>query len=745
MKLLTGKPIGLIMGFCLIFAMILCSVGFQQLLTYAYEEQTGMIVTDASMVETKETASDSAARVSGLVYGKPVTVINEVTGDDGLQWYQITYKLKANNSVTKTAYVHTYNVLLDKDATVVANATINSNEIGLRDDAGTDGTVVLKTLHQGDKVQILDQTSVGSNLWYRVSYTVEETMTIGWVLGTYVTIDEYVYEPDLDFEDQMRALGFPESYINPLSALHAKYPNWQFVPVITELDWNDVIANESLPVRNLVSITADDAKKSVAESEYDWETNTWVPRDTGKWVTVHPDYLAYCMDPRNFINEANIFMFEALSYSETHSLEGVNAILKGTFMTDDIIDADGTTLNYANAFMTIGQNVNVSPYHLASRIRQEQGVYGDSVLISGTYPGFEGYYNYFNIGASGNTLEEVIFNGLTEAKTEGWTTRYLALLGGSTKVSKNYISVGQDTLYFQKFNVVYKDKLYWHQYMQNVTAAISEGKSVAKAYTDKTQPFVFRIPVYENMPEEAVQFTATGNRNNYLKDLSVSGLSLTPTFTGANTNYTIVVENGVSSITVTAEPVVDKATVTGTGTYDLQVGSNTIKIYCKSESGDTRAYTLTVSRQEPGEEDTSSYTWTSEKYNINGTYVTGITPGTSAVEFLSGLTGSNCTIKLLKADSSENDGMVATGNKVAIYVNNTLVETKEVVIYGDANGDGAIDILDLIKVNRHSIGAAALKGVYLEAGDANRKQDGADILDIILINRHSLGLTTIAQ
>ena len=570
-------------------------------------------------------------------------------------------------------------------------------------------------------------------------------MTIGWVLGTYVTIDEYVYEPDLDFEDQMRALGFPESYINPLSALHAKYPNWQFVPVITELDWNDVIANESLPVRNLVSITADDAKKSVAESEYDWETNTWVPRDTGKWVTVHPDYLAYCMDPRNFINEANIFMCEALSYSETHSLEGVNAILKGTFMTDDIIDADGTTLNYANAFMTIGQNVNVSPYHLASRIRQEQGVYGDSVLISGTYPGFEGYYNYFNIGASGNTLEEVIFNGLTEAKTEGWTTRYLALLGGSTKVSKNYISVGQDTLYFQKFNVVYKDKLYWHQYMQNVTAAISEGKSVAKAYTDKTQPFVFRIPVYENMPEEAVQFTATGNRNNYLKDLSVSGLSLTPTFTGANTNYTIVVENGVSSITVTAEPVVDKATVTGTGTYDLQVGSNTIKIYCKSESGDTRAYTLTVSRQEPGEEDTSSYTWTSEKYNINGTYVTGITPGTSAVEFLSGLTGSNCTIKLLKADSSENDGMVATGNKVAIYVNNTLVETKEVVIYGDANGDGAIDILDLIKVNRHSIGAAALKGVYLEAGDANRKQDGADILDIILINRHSLGLTTIAQ
>ncbi len=254
----------------MILALTVCSGGFQQLVTYAYEEQTGMIITDASMVETKETASDSASKVSGLVYGKPVAVIDEVTGDDGLQWYQITYKLKADNSITKTAYVHTYNVLLDKDAMVVANATINSNEISLRDDAGTEGTVVLKTLNMGDKVEILDQTSVSSNLWYRVRYTIDETTIIGWVLATYITIDEYVYEPDLDFEDQMRKLGFPESYIGSLSALHAKYPNWQFVPVITELDWNDVIANEAVPVRNLIGITADDAKKSVAESEYDW-------------------------------------------------------------------------------------------------------------------------------------------------------------------------------------------------------------------------------------------------------------------------------------------------------------------------------------------------------------------------------------------------------------------------------------------------------------------------------------------
>ena len=412
-------------------------------------------------------------------------------------------------------------------------------------------------------------------------------------------------------------------------------------------------------------------------------------------------------------------------------------------MTTDVTDADGTTLNYADAFMKIGKEVNVSPYHLASRIRQEQGTSGTSKLISGTYSGYEGYYNYFNIGAYGTPESVLLANGLSYAKKQGWNTRYKSILGGAAYIASSYINRGQDTLYFQKFNVVYKDQLYSHQYMQNVTAAQTEGQTVAKAYTDKSQTFVFRIPVYENMPESAVQFNVTGNRNNYLKSLSVSGLSLTPTFSGATTSYSIVVENGVSSINVSAEAVVSSAKVTGTGKYNLQVGPNTIKINCKSESGDTRTYTLTVSRQAAGSSG-SSYSWSSDKYNI-GTYVTGITPGVGAAEFLSGLKGTNCTVKLLNSDGTENTGTVATGNKVAIYVNNTLVETKEVVIYGDTNGDGAIDILDLIKANRHSIGTSTLKGAYLEAGDANRKGDGVDILDIIVINRHSLGLTTIVQ
>mgnify|MGYP007106065477 CR=1 FL=1 len=41
---------------------------------------------------------------------------------------------------------------------------------------------------------------------------------------------------------QLRAAGFPDSYISALSALHTAYPQWQFQAVKTGLDWNTVVS-----------------------------------------------------------------------------------------------------------------------------------------------------------------------------------------------------------------------------------------------------------------------------------------------------------------------------------------------------------------------------------------------------------------------------------------------------------------------------------------------------------------------
>lgn len=548
---------------------------------------------------------------------------------------------------------------------------------------------------------------------------------------------------DTQFESEMKAAGFPTTYLSSLSALHKKYPNWQFEAVNTGLKWDDVIKNESKNGVNLVPKSGDDSTKSTASGAYDWTTNTWTIYDGSSWVAASSTYIAYYMDPRNFLNDTDIFQFESLSYNKSQTKAGVSAILTGTFMAKNVEDADGTTLNYADAFMAIGKNRNISPYHLASRVRQEQGTAGTSSLISGTYKGYEGYYNYFNFGAAGVTSTLVIQNGLAYAKSKGWDTRYKSLDGGAQLLAKNYIAVGQDTLYFQKFNVVNKSSLYGHQYMGNLTAAYTEGRKLGQGYTDKQQAFVFRIPVYTSMPDAVSSFTATGNPNNYLKTLAVTGQTLTPAFSGATTKYSLVVDNSVESIKVSATAVASTSTVTGTGTVSLKVGSNTVSIKCKAQNGSSKTYTLTVVRQEAAQ---VSSVPTSKTYTIGSKYISGIQPGTKASTVLKNITATGATLKIVGADGKAKTGNTMTGDVLQLYDGNgKKLSSYTFVIYGDVNGDGEINVLDMIKINRHVLGLNKLTGAYLEAGDANRAGDGANVLDMIYINRHSLGLVTIKQ
>jgi hypothetical protein len=90
--------------------------------------------------------------------------------------------------------------------------------------------------------------------------------------------------------------------------------------------------------------------------------------------------------------------------------------------------------------------------------------------------------------------------------------------GGAQLVAQDYIAVGQNTLYFQKFNVVTSSP-YTHQYMQNIEAPQNEGKIMKSEYNSCAileSPFVFIVPLYTNMPSTGCQ----------VKDNSVSGESV---------------------------------------------------------------------------------------------------------------------------------------------------------------------------------------------------------------------------
>lgn len=738
---------------CILLAAVCLSSPSAGNTVYAYTATTGTIIDGPVRVRTAPVNGD---KIVALNPGVTVTVTDEVSGSDGYVWYQVQITV---NGAAQTGYVRSDFVrLATAETSAEGNAVVANTDLGVnvRSGAGTSYSVVIK-VYKGQRVNVLGQTQAGGMNWYNVSFNLGNKTYTGWMCADYVTVDGAIPDngssgttttvTDNEYVAVLQAAGFPASYCNSLLALHQTYPNWQFVPVQTGLDWNTVIQNESVVSRNLIQASANDARKSTDSAAYDWATNTWYGFDGAGWVSASPEYIAYCMDPRNFLNEAYIFQFETLEYAPYQNAAGVSNILANTFMAGNYTDTDGAVRSYADTFVEVGSGLAVSPYHLAARCKQEQGIKGTSPLISGSYSGYAGYYNYFNVRAYTTSSASAAVNGLTYAVQQGWNSIYKSIAGGSAVVANNYVKKGQNTIYFEKFNVVYQNSLYSHQYMTNVQAAMSEGSNMSKAYTDKSQAFVFRIPVYNNMPETAVTFADKGNPNNWLSSLTVQGCSLTPVFNGATTAYSLVVGPDVASVNVGATAVAAASRVSGTGNYSLNYGNNTINVTCISQSGASRTYTITVARQQPaatGEVITLAHGVTiTSAYPISDC-ITGIRPGTDAATVLSGITAQNCTVKVLNADGTENTGTVGTGNKVTVYVNEQPIKQYEVVIYGDVNGDGKVSNVDVVLMQRHILGITTQSGVYLAAANTN-KDGSVSNIDVVITQRHILGLSSISQ
>ena len=375
---------------------------------------------------------------------------------------------------------------------------------------------------------------------------------------------------------------FPASYQNALYALKEAHPNWIFVRMDTGLDWNTVIANEM-------------GDKSLVHSS---TSGSWQNGTYGQgWSYASEGILKYFMDPRNFLSDPAIFQFEQLTYNGSyHTTDAVQEIVKSSFMSSTIPDDNQT---YAQAFTKIGQSLGISPFHLASRVLQEQGAKGTSPLISGTYSGYEGYYNYFNVSASGKTNQAVIVSGLKKAVEQGWNTRYKSLLGGATVIGKNYIVKGQDTLYLEKFNVSNGQYAnFTHQYMQNIQAPSSEASSVRKAYNNAgalENSFVFKIPVYSNMPASACSKPNTTDAIT-LDKTSISNLEvektakLTPYVNGSK------VDN-VNDMTFTSSNTA-VATVDSQGKITA-VTPGTVTISCSRSGANAASCTVTVIKATP--------------------------------------------------------------------------------------------------------------------------------------------------
>lgn len=552
--------------------------------------------------------------------------------------------------------------------------------------------------------------------------------------------------------EEIRQIGFNDTYAFSLAVLKTIHPNWDFRMYDTEFDWNYVIGQESYPVHKNLIGGSNESLRSTDDAAY-YGNGVWKTFDNGSWYAPSVQTIKYYMDPRNFFNEGHIFMFEKLSYDLSINYEAaVNSVLVGTFMSNTQAfacneghllcynnPAAQRNMSYASAFTEAGATHGVSPVHLASRVRLEQGVNGSALSSGAGWNGEKiGYYNFFNIGATGNGNDEIINSGLNYALQRGWDSPYASIVGGALSLVNGYLGGGQDTLYFQKFDVV-APATFSHQYQQNIRAPYSESYTNYKSYYENNiigSSFTFSIPYYRNMPTYT-SLSAEGNEDATLNWLNISGCALMPSFTPSALNYNCSVTKETSSVTINARATNTNAIVVGSGNQNLPNDETELEVVVTAAAGNTRTYKIKIKKI-----DSTQFTPDEIVARVGINNNSSILSGNNIIT-----TGNNLTTLIKNnipsaAVTISNPNNIGTGT--TLTVNNNGSKTYTLLVYGDNNGDGDINILDLLRTQKHIMGANKLSGVLEKSMDVN-KDGTVDILDLLIIQKHILDINKISQ
>ena len=548
--------------------------------------------------------------------------------------------------------------------------------------------------------------------------------------------------------------NFPDSYKPYLEELQKKHPNWKFTALYTNLDWKYVIDEENVFGKNLVPKNYSDSWKNTTPGQYNVEID-------GGFVDSSRQAVEYCMDPRNFLNEVRIFQFEGLSFDDSiTNLEGIEKILYGTeFYKNKVsyLDSNGNKISmnetYGDLILKAGKTSKVSPYHLASRIKQEVGPFLTHNSISGTVEGYKGLYNFYNIGATSSTDQMgAIKKGLQYAKDANgageetrtkylipWNTKEKSITGGAIFIGSSYINIGQDTLYLQKFDVN-DDRglpLFWHQYMTNILAPYSESNAIYQGYSKNGMldaSMYFIIPVYNNMPEipqdnpniKTSDFTED-NKEVYCTAKNVN------VRTGPSTSYEI--------ITTISSP--DKLTRLSKG---IHAGERWDKVKLKNGiiGYVYQSYLEEVKESEETEDLDIAF---DSSLVVNGLEISGLDHTNNTVKALKDKITTNLELEFVnnKNEILTDASLLGTGSKIIVKKSGNTLKEYKIILYGDANGDGKINSVDLLVIQRDILEIENLESIYKKASNIRKNGKTPSSIDLLLIQRHILGLQLINQ
>ena len=530
---------------------------------------TGSATVNATTLNVRSTPGTTGSVVKKLAYGAAVTVVSETAGSDGKTWYKIQF---SSGSGTQEGYVRSDYIKFPVSYSYDSTFENYLNSQGFPESY----KVSLRTLHTEHPTWVFQaqktglnwsdvmaaEGAVGTNLVSKSSISSWKSTEYGaydWNTGIWTGFDGSSWVAAS--KDIVAYYMDPRNFLNDTYVFqflhHAYDSNAQTREGLTSLITGTFL--EKTPE----STTA--ATQSVQETT--GSGNSPVVNNSGSTGTSGSLQQGESYGPGMSTGTSGGTSSGSSSGStgsQGVSLEGPGSTVSSTIsqrkvittalpeveygpgmdassITDDNTGASNTSpvptgQTYVDIIMKAAAQTGVNPYVLGAMILQEQGT-GKSGSISGKTAGYEGYYNFFNVGAFASGSMSAITRGLWYASQSGsygrpWNSIEKSIIGGATYYSENFLKNGQDTFYLKKFNVQ-GSNLYKHQYMTNVEGAAGEGAKLARAYTDamKKQALVFKIPVFNNMPETAcAKPTVNGSPNNKLSGITIDGYSLTPTF-----------------------------------------------------------------------------------------------------------------------------------------------------------------------------------------------------------------------
>ncbi len=512
-----------------------------------------------------------------------------------------------------------------------------------------------------------------------------------------------IVSSNIDEIDTLKYPGIKEA----ITSLKTAHPNWNFKILYTGLDWYDVIQNEykghHATPSNLIPANSNTYNNKWVCSICGLETY-----DTGSWICASESAIKYMMDIRNFLDDESIFQFLELTYTY-YNYDQIQKMINGTYLNNNSV---------INAIIDSAKTYNVNPYYIIARLIQEQGKSGTELVNGHGYNGkYAGYYNAFNIGATGNTRADVVLNGLKRAYDEGWTSLASSIRGGTSIIAKNYIARGQNTLYLQKFDVENSDgSLYSHQYMQNLLAAKNEASKITKVVNELQtldNSYNFLIPVYDNMP----QFTATEPNLQYSQADDLVKVNVDGTLRIRNApsgNQTIGWLNGGEIVSR-----IEKAQTKVNGTYWDKVRSNTgISGYVARETFENaQEYKLYLIPYEELEQE--------EQNNSSGKEESGDT-GKSKNEGTGNAQGNE------PGNAQGNAQENTQGNEPGNAQGNAQGSVKA----GDVNNDGRISPTDYVLIKNHIMQIEILQEESQKKSADVNKDGKISPTDYVLIKNH---------